>query len=420
MKKKALIEFGGNSLGIRDYAKLLVTKDMEIEFYPTGSIETQVTNLDYFFPYIAGGVKGRMGDPSIITKIRAGTNGRQVKAILSRSNSGTLDDFVFEYRDSLPYPNPYHINGLDTLKRSYTDLTPNSTITDSSLQLFIEGETVVYVASDDPEVRFREIDGTPSSYYLPELTIPKKYGKTQHLLIRLQAPSSPKTTKNVNVYIGDTTVTFSLTTGAEIVPPNHLPISMGHTTGNIALSNIRSFFGGGNNLTDYFRGERNVPDMPTNSNIPTSVPISVADFRGAATAIYVSDHPSNRSDTAYVANVARTLGSVWNIWESDKLNSWDLGFSPFIRNNAEFRYEMTWERVSGYGNGYFPAPTVSGVVSNVGAWSSANRRVYVTVEAPRRSEFKVRVVVKFFARHRLHPNKVLTTSASYTVTSIGL
>lgn len=56
------------------------------------------------------------------------------------------------------------------------------------------------------------------------------------------------------------------------------------TSGAISLADIQAEFGGSNpiSITEYFRGGALVPDTVTNAGIPTSGPISLTDFYGAA------------------------------------------------------------------------------------------------------------------------------------------
>jgi len=53
-------------------------------------------------------------------------------------------------------------------------------------------------------------------------------------------------------------------------------------SGTIKLSDIKTEFSGGNNLTNYYRNGTYVPDYPQNSGVPTSGSISLTDFYGAS------------------------------------------------------------------------------------------------------------------------------------------
>jgi len=53
-------------------------------------------------------------------------------------------------------------------------------------------------------------------------------------------------------------------------------------SGTIKLSDIKTEFSGGNNLTSYYRNGSYVPDYAQNSGVPTSGSISLTDFYGAS------------------------------------------------------------------------------------------------------------------------------------------
>lgn len=60
------------------------------------------------------------------------------------------------------------------------------------------------------------------------------------------------------------------------------------SSGPISIQDIVNEFGGSgsHSLSEYYRGGAFVPDTPTNSNIPTSGTISLADFYGATNVVY--------------------------------------------------------------------------------------------------------------------------------------
>lgn len=53
------------------------------------------------------------------------------------------------------------------------------------------------------------------------------------------------------------------------------------SSGTIKLSEIKTEFGGPNNLRSYLRGGTYVPSIPPNNSIPTSGTLSLTDFYGA-------------------------------------------------------------------------------------------------------------------------------------------
>jgi hypothetical protein len=77
------------------------------------------------------------------------------------------------------------------------------------------------------------------------------------------------------------------------------------TTGDIALSQIISEFGGPENLIAYYRGGAYVPNISQNANVPTSGIISVTNFYGATTSEVVIT-AATYSSTATTGNNAGT------------------------------------------------------------------------------------------------------------------
>lgn len=67
----------------------------------------------------------------------------------------------------------------------------------------------------------------------------------------------------------------------------------------ISLSDLNTEFGGGNKLSDYYRGGGLVADYSTNSGIPPSGEISLSDFYGASNSADFSGSGSNQYGTHY-------------------------------------------------------------------------------------------------------------------------
>lgn len=332
------------------------------------------------------------------------------------SNKSTRS-FTIQVVSSIDKPNPYWMSP-STIDTSYSGLNANEFVVSQTYRLATEDRTVVHLRSDNPEVRFRLIDGSFEGNWVTDLFMNSVYRRDFQIAYR--APTEALTTKTVTVRIGSRTYTVSLSTDRELVPASHHVISLGHTPGSISLLDIKNFFGGDGNLRDYFRKGRNVPDMAANSGIPTSGDLRITDFRGAATAFFIAVHPSDKPfrqlSTSYGT---RSVGVGWNIW-SGEVDDWDLGYSKFIKDNAEFRYTLSYQFGSGYGTTN-PAvkPKLSSNTGSPGTWSSSNKSVSVTVTAQKREEFRVICTVTMYARHKNYPDKTLSTSASVTVRAVG-
>lgn len=322
---------------------------------------------------------------------------------------------------SLPSDNPFSI---DPITSSYGGLNANEFKVSRIYDLRTRSKTVVHLRSDDPDVRFRLFD--PATNYHEEdfygNWVSDFYMNSTHrkkFQIGYRAPTEGHSSKTVKIYIGSRTYNVTLSTGEELVPYNHEVVNFGHTSGSLSLLDVKGFFGGGNNLRDYFRKGRNVPDMPANRSIPTSGTLQLTDFRGAATAFFIASHPRYRERQMVTTYAAKSTGVGWSIW-SGGVDDWDLGYSKFIKDNAEFRYTMSVSYRSGYGTtNPLVAPVLSSSTGRPGSWSSANKSVSVKASGQRYEEYYAVITVYMHARHKNFPSKVVSTSAQFRVRVVG-
>jgi hypothetical protein len=101
------------------------------------------------------------------------------------------------------------------------------------------------------------------------------------------------------------------------------------TSGKISLGDIRDEFGGSNpvRLSDYYRGGGIVPDVPSNSGVPTSGTIKITDLYGATSYVPVQFNPSsiNFNGAGQTLSVTITSSEPWDLvyplWVSASSNS---------------------------------------------------------------------------------------------------
>lgn len=344
-----------------------------------------------------------------------------------KGESGYRKQITIRVLDSLPTPtpDPTALEQYETIPTSLTNLVPNSVTVIDRLPIKMDPLTMMHVYSDDKDVRF-SVEVDPHDFHASNYNWPVRQEQfvefpgqdSYKLSIYLLAPSSPHETKTVKLYIGSLVRTVRMTTGEEPLPASYKSFSMGHTSGSISLRDVQSFFGGGNNLLDYKRGYRNIPNIPENNKIDRSAPLTLTDYRGAVTALYVSRHPYDASDKIDTKDGGATVGATWQIW-TDGLNHWDLGFSPFIKDNAEFYYTYSLNLISGYGNSRPRAIRLWSPSGSAGAWSLNNRQVNLQVDVSSRSEFRAVITVNMYARHKNHTTSVVSTSARYTLDVVG-
>lgn len=337
---------------------------------------------------------------------------------------GSKHPFTIEVVPSIDKPNPYYLG--PTITSSYSGLNANEFVVSQVYRLQTESYTIVHLRSDDPEVRFRLVEYASNRHeedfygnWVTDFFMNSTFRRNFQIAFR--APTGSLESKTSTVRIGSRVHTVTLSTSTELVPANHHVINFGHTSGELSLLDVKGFFGGAGNLRDYFRKGRNVPDMPANSGIPTSGSIRLTDFRGAATAFFIALHPRDRDTRLMLTQYGdQSTGVGWNIWTGEA-DDWDLGYSKFIKDNAEFRYTLDYTFHRGYGTtSPFKKPTLSSISGNPGTWSSANKSVHVTVYGRKREEFFVTCTVTMYARHKDFPTKTLSTSAQVKVRCVGV
>lgn len=335
---------------------------------------------------------------------------------------GRTSTVYIEVVSSLPSNNPYTIS--ENIQTSFGGLTANEFKVSNIYSLGTYSETIIHLRSDDPEVRFRLFDEADNHHeddfygnWVSDFYMNSVYRK--QFQVGYRAPTEGHSSKTVKIYIGNKTYNITLSTGEELVPVSHEVINFGHTSGEVSLLDIKGFFGGGSNLRDYFRKGRNVPDMPTNSGIPTSGDLRITDFRGAATALFIAAHPRTIEQQLVTTYGTKSTSVGWNIW-SGEIDDWDLGYSKFIKDNAQFRYTMSVTYQSAYGTtNPLVDPVLDSSTGNPSAWSSNNKQVSVTVTGQRREEFSAIITVNMYARHRDFTSKVVSTSAQFRVRVVG-
>lgn len=426
MANTILLDYGGTQIGSGNASIYKVERGSKIILRPSSAgYDSTLSGFSSTYFTSTSNVTGRYGDSDSVKYVKSNAPTGTVYIELRNSGRSTVKAHAaIQVVSSMPSL-PSTFATTKTFVTSYTNQVANKMIWESKYDINPSIYTMVHVRSDDPNVYFSEYvdpaDRFESAYTtktLSELFIPDRGSDKQYLNIRYLASGTAYTTKTVKVYIGDIVKTVTITTGKEVVPSSHFAIDFGHTSGPLSLNDIRGFFGGTGALSDYRRGYRNVPDIPKNSNIPTALPLKITDYRGAATAFYIARHPYDAYESLNTANSAGSISTSWHIWDQG-LNHWDLGFSPFVKDNVEFRYTYTQKKLSGWGNSTPQSVMLWSPSGNAGAWSLANKQVNVTASYSKRSECRTVITVTFWARHKDFPDKVLSTTADFQVTVTG-
>lgn len=151
--------------------------------------------------------------------------------------------------------------------------------------------------------------------------------------------SAYNTAVTATVTANTTQDSVTLTTEADpAAGPDEIPFPI--TTGTIAMSDINDHFAGTgvgvpHNLGSYYRGGTYVPNIGTNSGIPTSGAIAFSDFYGSATLFSFVVDPSFKSSTNSQPPPGSTNISV--AWSA--LSDWEVGPNGSLNIGAtEYRY----------------------------------------------------------------------------------
>jgi hypothetical protein len=180
-------------------------------------------------------------------------------------------------------------------------------------------------------------------------------------------------------------------------------IAFGRTTGNIALSEIRAFFGGISNTLDDYRIGAFVPNLSQNSKI-TSDPnadLALTHFRGAVTSLYFNDPPDNRESSP---NTVSSGGLYFYEWGSGP--DWELGFGAGMTDVCEYRYEFVNRKLEQNGT-VVDTTDVTMASASAGTYNTANNSLRINVTVPTNVERHYYGTIRFFARH---PSGVATTT----------
>ena len=151
--------------------------------------------------------------------------------------------------------------------------------------------------------------------------------------------SSYSTAVTATVTANTAQTSVSLTTEADpTAGPDEIAFPI--TTGTIKMSDINDFFAGTgtsapHNLGAYYRGGTYVPNIGTNSGIPTSGAIAFSDFYSSATVFSFVVDPSIKSSTnSQPAPGSTTISVAWSA-----LSDWEVGPNGALNIGAtEYRY----------------------------------------------------------------------------------
>jgi len=224
--------------------------------------------------------------------------------------------------------------------------------------------------------------------------------------------SSYSASTTATVTAGATSDSATLTTESNPTAGDN-EISIGITSGTISLDDIISFFAGTGlgrptNLGSFYRGGTYVPNITTNSGIPTSGTISITDFYGSATEFTFVMNNSYKAVANEQSNSSQNMQVFWSTgdWDVGPNGSLDVG-------GAEYRYsDFTIQSQTGT-----PAPQV---VQGTSTFSTSNTTFQVQAAlVNQNNEYFTYGTLTIQARSVADNSKVVSRTVSWSFLVFG-
>tara|TARA_R110000744_G_scaffold380568_1_gene503245 strand:- start:23099 stop:24352 length:1254 start_codon:yes stop_codon:yes gene_type:complete len=210
-------------------------------------------------------------------------------------------------------------------------------------------------------------------------------------------------TKSTTLSLGATSDTWSIITRAD--PANGQKIYFGHASGDVKLSELALFFGVVNliddvKLSSYVKNNVLVPDISENNTIPAALPISLNQFRNAATSFYFDQYPDNRRMVQNTSN----LGTNTYNFGLDLGTEWSMGFGAGMNEGSEYKVQFIERWLTGV-NGIKTANTdVNFFGTGKETYSASNDGFVVQVTTSETVEKHYQGIVRLWAKNRYDPS----------------
>ena len=131
------------------------------------------------------------------------------------------------------------------------------------------------------------------------------------------------------------------------------------SSGDIKLSQLIAEFGGGTKLTNFYRGGGLVPNIPANSNVPTSGTIKLTNFYGASsgTQVMLAGASVNAPGSTTANRVARYRLTSAGVEEYKEGTSGYTAIGNWLLAGTAANYDVRFTRTSTTGAGTSDAST---------------------------------------------------------------
>lgn len=199
------------------------------------------------------------------------------------------------------------------------------------------------------------------------------------------------------------------------------------SSGQIKLSEIQTEFGGSNpiQLSEYYRGGANVPDVTANNGVPTSGEIELGDFYGASNIIYgarsISGFTNNSAtlDTGnkkfgaasmeFNNNNNRIRGPIDTLSQLNGFD-WTIQFWIYLNSTASFQ-EIMGNNRSGFTSAVsIRCGTANGGKMEVGDWGNGQFASVLSSTTVGTGSWKHYAIVKSGTNVKIFENGVQTAS----------
>jgi hypothetical protein len=206
-------------------------------------------------------------------------------------------------------------------------------------------------------------------------------------------------TRTTTLSLNNTSDTWSIVTRMD--PQNGQMIQFGHASGDVSLTTVASFFGVLNTvddirLTSYIRNNNFVPNITENNGIPTSPPISLTDFRNAATSFYFDKFPPNR----FMAVNTSGVGTKTYNFAIDVGAQFVMGFGAGMNEGSEYKVQFLERWLTGTNGTRTANSDVTFFGTGRGTYSAAVPGFVVQVTTGETVEKHYQGTVRLWARNR--------------------
>jgi len=291
--------------------------------------------------------------------------------------------------------------------------TPNSEYLAATVVVQgINAPATAYVSNGATFVVHTAIPPLPTNYYTPPApytTTPKTVNIGDKILIRMTSSAGYGQMVSTVLAISGTTSTWRITTESQ--PAITSIISIGVTSpAPISLNTIKQFFGGDNKLSSYLKGGVNVPDIPSNINVPSALPLRLTDFYNASTALYFITPAINKS--------VYGMGLLFHNWVLG--TDYTIGFAN-LANSVELMYTVISQSIDNpYNMTAVATDPIISTTTALNTWSTSNTSLGVSLNFSPALAVTYTGAIRISIRHPLDLTVVLTTDVNYILDFTGL